>query len=350
MSMFDTNVVSMPVAEEPGAAEETPNLEMEMVVRQEILDRINDSLRVERDWRSKGQSIQQIYKGKLSANGSSLKSKVRFNILNSNVGILLPSLFSRPPKADVRPRASIPSPAENEASDILEKMCNIFLDSTETFQQIKNAVKEVLLPGRGTVRVRWDPIIEETTSVDVMGNPIEQIDKLLDQMFIEHVYWENYTQEAVTAWKDCGWVAYRHLFTEKQFETYFSNSRSYQMYISTGRRDEIFKWTDYSASKVKPDGDLPPTRTGSSGELQDKIKKAIVWEFWDKSTREVIWICYDMGGHILRIDPDPLGLENFFPSPCPLLGVTTTDTLIPTPEYEIYQDLASEIDEITELE
>lgn len=356
MFAFDTNVIPMPGIEEEAdlevgiEQEAEANLEQEMVVRQEILDRINDSLRVERDWRSKGQSVQQIYKGKLSADGTALKSKVRFNILNSNVGILLPSLFSRPPKADVRPRASIPSPVENETCDILEKMCNVFLDDTQTFSQIKNAVKEVLLPGRGTVRVRWDPIVEETEVPDPM-NPMammQQVDKLLDQMYIEHVYWENYTQEAVSSWTACGWVAFRHLFTEKQFDAYFANSKSYQMYLSTGKRDEIFKWTDYSASKIRPDGDRTPSYGDSAGDLQDKIKKAIVWEFWDKSTREVIWICNDMNGHILRIDPDPLGLENFFPNPCPLLSVTTTDTLIPTPEYEIYQDLAKEIDELTD--
>ena len=342
MTMMDTNVVPM----EPEIEEEEINLEEQMIVRQEILDRIQDSIRVEREWRQKGQVVQQIYKGKLSARGLESKSKVRFNILNANTGVLLPSLFAKSPKADIRSRATMPMPPEKEVSAILEEMSNIFLDNTETYEQLKAAVKEVLLPGRGTVRVRWDPLIEELNGFDEMGNPTQIFDKLLDMLYIEHVYWEDYTHEAVSKWEDCGWVAYRHLFTEKEFMTYFEDSASVQMYLSKGMKDEIFKWTNHSANFNREEGDRQVHK--STEELQDKIKKAMVWEFWDKSTREVIWICNDMQGHIIRIDPDPLELQNFFPGPKPLLAVTTTDTMIPTPEYEIYQDLAGEIDEISD--
>lgn len=352
MSMTDTNVVPFAAPEPQGTSvppDEGPDLENEIIIRKEILDRIDDSLRVEREWRSRGQIIQQIYKGKLSASGLSTKSKPRFNILNSNVGILLPSLFSRSPKADIRTRSAMPNPIENEVCNLLEGMCNIFLDNTETHQQIKRAVKEVLLPGRGTVRVRWDPVIEETAAIDPMnpqGDPTVMFDKLLDRLYMEHVYWEDFTFEAVASWDRCGWVAFRHLFTEKEFMEYFGNSRSVQGFLNNGKKDEIFKWTDYSANTNREEGNR--STSSINNELQDAIKKALVWEFWDKSTREVIWICQDMQGHIVRIDPDPLELENFFPCPSPLLGVTTTDTLMPTPEYEIYQDLAGEIDDITD--
>lgn len=342
MSAFDTNVVPMPEPEE----DVDVNLEEHMIIKQEILDRIDDSLKVERDWRDKGQVIQQIYKGKLSARGLESKSKVRFNMLNANVGVLLPSLFSKSPKADIRSRSSLPMPPEQEAAEILENMSNIFLDNTETYTQLKSAVKELLLPGRGTVRVRWDPLMEELPAVDQMGNPTVIYDKLLDMLYFEHVYWEDYTHEAVSNWEDVGWVAYRHLFTEGEFMAHFGDSASVQMYLQKGKKSEIFKHTDHSASNNRHQGDRQVHK--SNDELQDKIMKALVWEFWDKSTREVIWICEDMHGHVIRIDPDPLQLENFFPSPQPLFAVTTTDTLLPTPEYEIYQDLAVEIDEISD--
>lgn len=341
MSMTDTNVVPLVDDQDSG-----PDLENEIIVRKEILDRINDSLDVEEDWRSKGQTIQQIYKGRLDARGSSSASNIRFNILNANTGVLLPSLFSKAPKADIRARAKMPMPPEQEASEILETMCNTFLDNTETYEQLKAAVKEVLLPGRGTCRVRWDPVIEELNGFDENGDPTVIFDKLLDMLYIEHVYWEDYTHEAVSNWEDCGWVAYRHLFTEKEFLEYFENSASVQAYLARGKLNEIFKWTDAAANSTKNQGDrrvYQPT-----DELQDKIMKALVWEYWDKSTREVVWICQDMEGHVVRIDPDPLELENFFPSPKPLLAVTTTDTLLPVPEYVIYQDLAAEIDGLSD--
>jgi hypothetical protein len=74
----------------------------------------------------------------------------------------------------------------------------------------------------------------------------------------------------------------------------------------------------------------------------------MVWEYWDKSTREVVWICNDMGGFVLRISPDPMGLTNFFPCPRPLVAFTTTDQQLPVPEYYIYQDLAAEVDGISD--
>ena len=345
MTMLDVNI------EEPEELEledeEERDLSQEIEIRTEVLDRIQDSLDVEEDWRTTGRTIQQIYKGRLSARGLSTAGKVRFNILNANTSILLPSLFSKSPKADIRSRAAMPMPAEQEVAEILENLCNVFLDNTETYEHLKAAVKENLLPGRGTVRIRWEPIVEEMDGFDENGDPAVIYDKLLDRIGVEHVYWEDFTFEAVNKWTDVGWVAFRHLFTEKEFDNFFSDSRSYQMFIAQGKRDEIFKWTDQQANFTREQG-RRNVQASNSDELQDKIKKAMVWEYWDKSTREVIWICQDMEGHVLRIDPDPLELENFFPCPAPLLAVTTTDTLIPVPEYEIYQDLAVEIDETSD--
>ena len=45
---------------------------------------------------------------------------------------------------------------------------------------------------------------------------------------------------------------------------------------------------------------------------------------------------------------DPLGLEQFFPVPRPLLANATNTTLIPVPFYIQYQDQAIQIDELTQ--
>jgi hypothetical protein len=41
---------------------------------------------------------------------------------------------------------------------------------------------------------------------------------------------------------------------------------------------------------------------------------------------------------------DPLGLEGFFPCPKPLYATTTSDTLVPVPDFVLYQDQAMELD------
>jgi hypothetical protein len=47
-----------------------------------------------------------------------------------------------------------------------------------------------------------------------------------------------------------------------------------------------------------------------------------------------------------RIDDDPYGLEQFFPLPEPPAYYCSTDSIIPEPEFHVYQDQADDLDEI----
>ncbi len=347
MAQIPMPAAPIPVAEPVPAAPvgsptpDTPT-EGETIVREEILKRIDDSLKIEREFRQTGQKIQQIFRGELDASGLPAKGSSRFNSLNSNTNILLPSLFSKAPTADIRARGLDSDPITDQACDIMQKITNVVIDDRDAFEAIKSAVKEVLLPGRGIVRIRWDPIVEETQITGPTGTQMTVHEKLLDQVFVEHVYWEDFTYEQTSHWKDSGWLAFRHLMTEKTFMGYFQDVPIVQQWVAAGKKDDIFKWTDKMASRTR-ESERPMNEN-----LQDTIKKAMVWEFWDKSTREVVWICQDMNGYVLSIDPDPMKLRNFFPCPPPLVAVTTTDQQLPKAEYEIYQDLASEVDTLSE--
>lgn len=315
--------------------------------RAEILSRIDDSLKIERDWRNTGQTVQLIYRGELDAGGKGSKSSSRFNSLNANTTILLPSLFSKSPKPEIRPQSSNTNQFIDQACEILEKLSEVFLETSDSFEAIKAAVLEVLLPGRGTCRIRWDPIVEATQVIDPMNPeapPTEQFEKLLDRMYLEHVYWEDFTYEQTPAWRDTGWVAFRHLMTEENFMMHFGEEPIVMQWVAAGKKNEIFRWTDKTAGRSREGNNVP----NNSENLQDVILKAMVWEYWDKARREVVWISNDMGGFVLRISPDPMGLTNFFPCPRPLLAITTTDQQLPVPEYIIYQDLASEVDSISD--
>lgn len=335
---------AVPVAIEPPAEEN------EVVVRAEILKRIEDSISIEREWRTSGQLIQMIYRGQLGADGKAIAGYSRFNSLNANTSILLPSLFSKCPVPDIRPQSHQTTPFIDQACQILESMSDVILKTSDSYNAIRAAVLEVLLPGRGICRVRWDPIVETTDQVDPLtGEMTQNTEKLLDQLYLEHVYWEDFTYEQTPRWKDCGWVAFRHLMTEKVFMSHFEDSPSVQIMKANGKTSEIFKWTDRAANNSRisrvGSGGYGGSNVNNGEDLQDTIMKALVWEYWDKSTREVIWICNDMGGRVLRISPDPMGLTDFFPCPQPILAVTTTDRQLPVPEYSIYQDLAIEVDE-----
>jgi hypothetical protein len=71
----------------------------------------------------------------------------------------------------------------------------------------------------------------------------------------------------------------------------------------------------------------------------------MVWEIWDRPNRRIIWFIRELGGMPLRVDEDTYQLEGFYPIPRPMLAVTTTDTQIPRPFYDLYADLAADLDE-----
>jgi hypothetical protein len=75
--------------------------------------------------------------------------------------------------------------------------------------------------------------------------------------------------------------------------------------------------------------------------------EACIYEIWDKTTGEVIWLSKSMG-KILDTKPDPLQLENFWPCPKPLYATITTDSLIPVPDFALYQDKARQLDTLAD--
>ena len=80
---------------------------------------------------------------------------------------------------------------------------------------------------------------------------------------------------------------------------------------------------------------------------RDAPNAAEVWEIWCKNTKTVIWWCAAYTEGLLKEVPDPLKLTGFYPCPRPLYGTMTTDSLIPVPDYTLYQDQAKQIDRLT---
>src|SRR4029077_17708320 len=101
------------------------------------------------------------------------------------------------------------------------------------------------------------------------------------------------------------------------------------------------KWTEETAAK-SPIGGGPAPKAASR--LDAVIKKAMVWEIWNRSTREIIWLIRENGGIALRVDPDSLSLQGFSPIPKPIYAVVSTDTMIPKAFYDLYASLAADLD------
>lgn len=80
-------------------------------------------------------------------------------------------------------------------------------------------------------------------------------------------------------------------------------------------------------------------------------QRARVWEVWSKEHKRVFHYVEGHGRVLFHVDnpqgSDPLGLEDFWPLPLPMIANATTDAFLPTPDFEYAKDLYDEADELT---
>jgi hypothetical protein len=91
----------------------------------------------------------------------------------------------------------------------------------------------------------------------------------------------------------------------------------------------------------------PETSKSFNEKMGEGSREALIYEIWDKTTGQVIWMSKSMG-KILDTRDDPLQLENFWPCPKPMFSTLTTDSLIPVPDFVLYQDQARQLDTLAD--
>ncbi len=273
-------------------------------------------------WISRGRKIIKRYRDDRDA---AAHGATRFNILWSNVQTLQPALYAKQPKPQVDRRHLDQDPVGKAASLILERALSHALEEYE-FDEVMKAVRDdYLLVGRGTAWVRYEPQYGEEQpdpGGDADAEPFRPV--TYETAPCDYVAWEDFLHGVAPRWQHVPWVARKvHLTREELVERF---------------GEEIGK-----AVPMKPINGMDKDEAAEYG---DVFKRALVWEIWDKGTRTALWLC---PGHPQLLDKrqDPLGLRDFFPCPRPLLATTTTDSLVPVPDYLEYQDQAQELDELS---
>jgi hypothetical protein len=247
------------------------------------------------------------------------------------------------------------SPEQNDletAAAVMEKALDIVVSDDASHEAVKHAVRDMLLPGRGVCRVRWKPIIQAVPVDDpvmggqlahpVTGEPQTRDRKIWETVDDEYVFWEDILIDPVRQHTDVSWIAFRHLFDQQSLLKEFAESEQLQQLQANNKLSDLFKWTEETAAK-SPVGGGPAMKAASR--LDAVIKKAMVWEVWNRSTKEIIWLIRENGGIALRVDQDSLGLGGFYPIPKPIYAIVTTDTMIPKAFYDIYASLAADLDD-----
>jgi len=286
-------------------------------------------------WEARAGKIVRRYRDDLRSSVSAADDTARFNILWSNVQTLVPAVFSRLPKADVSRRYADNDPVGRVASLLLERALNYEIEHYPDFRAaMKNAVEDRFLGGRGVAWVRYDPHIasqgvpedgfQVTENADMDGEVPEAEFIDYECAPTDYVHWRDFGHNCARTWEEVNQV-WRWAYMSKQAL--------------------VERFGEEIARKI-PTNQSPEglTKYGQSSKQNDQAK---ICELWDRETQKVYWFCEDIP-EFLDVRDDPLELEGFFPCAKPLYATTTTDSLIPIPDFVLYQDQANELDILTD--
>ena len=262
----------------------------------------------------RGDKIVKRYK-----NEKSEKSGISYNILWSNVRILLPAVYGKKPKAQAERRNKDKDPIARASATMLERCLQYEIDHYSDYDaSIRNSVLDRYLVGRGAAWVRFESDETMLTDDAEMSKGYES----KECSPTDYIYWKDFRHSPSRTWEEVTWVARR---------VYMSKDEGVE------RFGDAFKSVELKHVPIGIDKD---------DKTHDHLKKGIVWEIWDKSDAMVYWIGEGYQ-YILDEKEDPLKLDCFFPCPKPLFATLATDDLMPVADYIQYQDQANELDEVT---
>jgi hypothetical protein len=291
------------------------------------------------DWETRAKVIIKRYRderGGLDQN--SRQNEARYNILWSNIQTMIPNVFARLPQPEVSRRYKDKDPVGRVASMILERALEYEVEAYSDYENaVRNSVEDRLLAGRGISWVRYMPVMKD---VEMPEQPMDgeegtQISEDTPKTYpvidyecspCDYVAWRDFGHNVARTWEEVNTVWRIVPMTREELVERFGEEIGEQIPL------------DMKTSSQDVD-------TASPEELAKM--KANIYELWDKKEKRCVWLSKSHQ-KALDVQEDILGLDGFFPCPKPLYATTTTDSLIPVPDYALYQDLAKELDTLTD--
>lgn len=284
-------------------------------------------------WEGRVEKILKRYRDDSRNSGS---GNAKFNILWSNVQTAIPAVFSRLPKPDVSRRHKDNDPVGRVAALLLERGLEFEIDHYPDYRAaMRNCVQDRFLGGRGVAWVRYEPHIKAVEGTPGDGVQVtEDADEAAPQAAPQGAPQEEIEYECAPTdyvhWKDFGHTIAR------TWEEVTAVWRKVYM----GREALVERFGEEMGNKIPLDTKPPEKKDTSGGEAK---YEALIYEIWDKASGNALWISKSLG-KIVDEKPDPLKLENFWPCPRPLFATLTSDSLIPIPDFTLYQDQADTLD------
>jgi hypothetical protein len=297
-----------------------------------------------KEWEGRSDKIVRRYRDDSRTRNN---TTAKFNILWSNVQTITPAVFARLPRPDVSRRFRDNDPIGRVASMMLERALEYEVEHYGDYASaMKQSVQDRLLGGRGTAWVRYEPHIVGEMGGEAEDMPEDglQVTEDIDEAETEGgIFREN--QERIEY--ECAPVDYVHwrdfgLTVARTWEEVTAVWRKVYM----GRPALVERFGEELGGRIPLDT-KPETSKTFNEKMGEGASEAVIYEIWDKTTGEVIWLSKSLG-KILDTRADPLQLENFWPCPKPMFSTLTTDSLIPVPDYVLYQDQARQLDTLAD--
>jgi len=261
---------------------------------------------------------------------------VKFNILWSNVQTLIPAVYAKLPKASAKRRFGDRDQIGRVAAQLIERALDYEIEHYPDFRAtMKYAVEDRFLGGRGVAWVRYEPHVraqelalpedgaQVTEDVDEDGNLPEGAEMPEEIEYecapVDYVHWKDFGHSSARTWEEVTQVWRWVYMTREALVERFGENMGSKIPLDSG-----------------PDNLDGPNRKREG-------TRAKICELWCKETQKVYWIHKGMAQFVDERD-DPLGLEGFYPCPKPLYATTTSDSLVPVPDFLLYQDQANELD------
>lgn len=270
-------------------------------------------------WMNRTDKILRRYRDERQTNST----QTRYNMLWANVQTLKAATFSRMPKPDVSRRFKDNDPVGRVASMILERAMDFEITHYEDLKHcLESSVYDRFLGGRGSAWVRYEPKIESMDySTSESDEDSDEAAEYLDSEAapIDYVHWKDFGHEPARTWDEVNKVWRKVYMTRKALVDRFGKELGEKIPLDSSPDDQKYKDSDGIG------------------------KKGLIIELWDRETETVLWISKSLN-QILDERDDPLELEEFFPCPKPLYSTITNESLVPIPDFTLYQDQANALD------
>ena len=300
-------------------------------------------------WDARATKIIRRYRDDVRNNGTTGYEAARFNVLWSNVQTLIPAVYARMPKADVSRRFSDNDSVGRVASLLIERTLDYEIEHYSDFRSaMRHSVEDRFLGGRGTAWVRYDPQIKKQDvpedgwqitdvsedesdeggygqAANFMSGTEAAPEEIESECApVDYVHWKDFGHNSARTWEEVT-IVWRWVYMSEDA-------------VKERFGEELCRKIPFDAS---PDA---LTKYGQGSRMNDKAK---ICELWDRETGMAYWL-HESVPEMLDERDDPLELEGFFPCAKPLYATTTSDNLIPIPDFILYQDQAQELDILTD--